>query len=627
MKRQFFLYLSLIAAAASAAGVSSDRLYDTTNIRHISFSHSAELVAGIASEEGSRSKFVLFERKNGKLNPIWKINSSESQHIVSYEWLPSGDVLLNYDVRIPAEPMTTRLCEHILTCNEVGTPTADRFSKAFSILRIAEHRATIPQMYDSLVKEAWGDSDHVLVSVKTEDGTCLMVRNLRSSHGDVCISKPLKNWIMQHYFAVSETEVYVLGLDEQGARVESQLDLPSGKWFAVPADALREKFKQMTNSHEPSAEILSKVNKLGLGEGKYVRTPTDGRIVGYCGPAPHPSFTSFDPGLDRLQILLEERYPGYRLKVSQVTDDLQHAFIEVWKDGVPVRGIFYDAPSSFTEYAEISPKVNDSDLGPVHYERGWVSGPVAVTMPPAGVPLIGAIVVPFTSEAEREEEPIHFYYANYQIFAKSGIAVAQILLPIADLNGAMAAGAKWRERAIVDVSIVIDHVHNDLLHGGPICLYGYNEDASLALEFGKLSGVGCVIAEAPLLDDGTLPNNKRLVKDFMLNSWPKFTRKSAIPAIFGDDKQDAPLIDSASWVLGLPKHIMLAFNRNDKTDDFYADYAATFRDALREPGRQVNFYAPQPVGWAAEPKYAVDLSDNMAKFAASYFNSANASSR
>jgi hypothetical protein len=304
---------------------------------------------------------------------------------------------------------------------------------------------------------------------------------------------------------------------------------------------------------------------------------------------------------------LATHYPTARVSLSGLNDSLTRGQITVWNADLPPTTFFLEPDGSLSQYGPATPRIKSDQLGRTHMEPVWAPGDaVAVTMPPQGVAVIGAVVVPVPAADSALEDPLHVYRADVQAFAQQGIAVVQLLASIPDSFASNADGAAWRAAFNAHLHEVVDHASSGLLHGEPVCLYGERMAGELALGASDLSHAGCIVAvdailNAPALSQARikgLPVGFAGLRFRYVGPTEQMLQQE-FPAVFGNEQNQ--LLNSIDWVPGLPHRLMLAYDVDrfsDATRSYTAgDFAggsAAFRAAAHKAGAQVLFYAPDP---------------------------------
>jgi hypothetical protein len=293
--------------------------------------------------------------------------------------------------------------------------------------------------------------------------------------------------------------------------------------------------------------------------------------------------------------------------------------LTVWAPDHPQRYLFL-SDTGLHEYAPLAVKIDISRLGRTHIERHWLDGvPVSVTLPPAGVPVIGAVVEPVAAQRYGAEDAFANYDGQAEVMALRGIAFARVLATLPDAFPDPAAGGAWRQALRSTLETVLSHVSGELLKGKDACLYGSGTAAELSLALGALPHVGCVIAiDAQLAGDVNRTTHVLTDTQGTMNYAASAAQLHRdVPAVFGSAQTNS-LVDAMSWVPALPSHVMLAFETADQLDAEHAAESSAFRSAAQRAGKQVAYYAKQTLGATPDADLA-NVVDAAASYATQYF--------
>lgn len=601
----------LLAGVANAAGTSAQtiptfRLLHPSDVEDVSLSPSGARVAGLTVNPGGNGVVVLAWR-NGNLTPVLASFLGNGRSFTNYRWISDDFLLLEY--------------------------SDYRNNSSQSVLVDIPHRAL--HYLNSLarvVKVPWGDAGHALLSSSGSDCasttavTCLLTLELA---GGVtrAISAGLPLLPLQ-FLAVSPAEIYASGRDRSGRQLDYELNTVDHAWRPVPVGTV-ERQRQLHAADEqrpapPTPDMLAEAARAGIHLSTPVYAQPSGHIVALLGHAPEPALVAIDSSLDGIEGLMKEQLAGERASLSGVNDDATHGLLTVWGPDHPSRYLFF-TDSGLHEYAPLAVRLDISKLGRTHFERDWVSGvPVAVTLPPDGVSVVGAVVVPFTSDRSLGEDPLESYQGQLQALALHGIAAVQVLATLPDSFPDAAAGAVWRQALRDTLESVLGHVSSELLHGRDACLYGANTNGELALAMGALPHVGCVIAIDPQLA-GDVNRTTKVYDGGMqvLNYTPgEEVLHRDVPAVFGS-AQTNDLVNATAWAPTLPSHVMLAYDMADEILAAQAGDAASFRAAVKHAGKQLDYYARETTAQTPEAAMA-GVVDAVVSFATRYFGASAA---
>jgi hypothetical protein len=348
--------------------------------------------------------------------------------------------------------------------------------------------------------------------------------------------------------------------------------------------------------------MLQAAAHVGIHHPTFVFTEPSHQLVGVIGQAPEPAFVALDRRLEGLQSVLASHYPDARVSVSGLDDSLTRGQVTVWGTDLPPTTLFLRSARAVVRYAPGTPHIQADRLGRTHMEPVWAPGDaVAVTLPPAGVALVGAVVTPVLAPASALQDPLHDYRPQVQAFAQQGIAVVQVLSAIPDRFASDAEGAAWRAALDQHLQQAVDHASSELAHGRPVCLYGEDLGGELALSAGELSNVGCSVALDPILNASQLSKVQvsGLPANFVFRLLGPTTQMldRDFPAAFGNAQ--GQLDDSRSWAPRLPGNVMLAYDVQRYADASrsyapgeFAWGSAAFRKAVRRAGKHLDYYIP-----------------------------------
>lgn len=577
--------LLLAVATARAQPVATGRLLQPSDLAQVSSSPSGSRIAGLENDHGS--VFLLVSQWQGdQLRPaVSTYFLRRYRSIIDYRWLTDDYLLVHVEDLVAGWQIPV----------VVGIPDNT-------------WRPLPP--FTQLIKYPWGDEDHALLQENSRDceaarelSFCLFSLNV-NHWGGALISAPLQ-LLPVEFLPLSPAEIYASGEDLHGQHKEYRLDGSQQRWRRVADGTLAQHRASLAKTQEPPASMMAAAAHVGIRHPTFVLTAPSGRLVGIIGHAPEPAFVPLDPKLEGLQTWLASHYPTARVSVSGLNDSLTHGQVTVWDSDLPPTTFLLGPDGTLMQYGPGSPHIQSDQLGRTHMEPVWAPGDaVAVTMPPEGVAVIGAVVMPVLASDSVIEDPIYAYRADVQAFAQQGIAVVQLLASIPDSFASNADGAAWRAALRAHLQEVVDHASAELLHGGPVCLYGERLAGELALAAGGVSHVGCIAAVDAILNAPQLsqPRIEGLPVGFagLAYRWVGPTEqmlRQEFPAVFGNER--GQLVDSVSWVSALPRRLMLAYDVERYADatrgytggDFAAGSAA-FRAAARKAGTQVMFYKP-----------------------------------
>lgn len=589
------------AQSGPAPSIPTFRLLHPSGVQDVGLSPKGTWIAALTPSPDGIGVIVL-GWKNGSVVPMLANRLGNSRSFTDYRWLTDDFLLLRY---------------------------ADyRHGGDQSVLVDVPHRAVHslnPLM--QVVRAPWGDNDHALVSSTGQDCRttgavrCLLSLKL-SGGGTERISDGLGVQPLE-FVALSPNEIYARGRDSAGMEHEFQLLPTTRGWKNVPDGTFEQQgqilARQDQHQTPPNDAELNAAARAGVHHAERIVTPS-GRVVALVGSAPERSMVAIDPRLDGIEALLQGPLAGERVAMTGFNDDLTRGLVRVWDTDHPPRFLFL-TESGLKEYAPLAVQLDTAKLGRTHIERDWVPGvAVSVTLPPEGVSLAGAVVMPFTAAQSAGEEPLHVYRGDVQVLATRGIAVVRLLASLPAAFPDNAAGAAWRAALKSTMQSVVTQVSQHLLPGHDVCLYGQGTDGELALALGGLQHVGCVIAVNPLLDpNGALRTQIYNGQPTLSLSLGEQGLRRDVPAAFGGS--DDALLDPTSWAATQPAHVMLAFNRSATIGSSLAADSDAFRSAASRAGKQVSFYAPDVVAQSPDADN-VSLMDAVAGYATRFFAAA-----
>jgi hypothetical protein len=436
------------------------------------------------------------------------------------------------------------------------------------------------------------------------------------------------------FLAVSPAEIYVsgrkiLGRNALGQHEEYRLGAYQ-RWQPAANGTLAQRRASLQQAREPPASMMATAVHAGINHPTFVLTPGR-RVVAVIGRAPEPAFVALDPKLQALQAWLANNYPLARVSISGLNETLTQGQVTVSGADLPPTTFFLGPGDELTRDEAANPRAPSSLFGQTHLERGWAAGAaVAVTLPPAGVALRGAVVTAVPASPKVLEDPLDTYHADVQAFAQQGIAVVRLLAPIPDAFASVADGSAWRMALDAQLQQVVDRASSGLLQGKPVCLYGEGLSGELALAGGGLSHVGCIAAVNAVLNAAQL--SKLLLEGvprgyaglaFRLVGPTQQMLDRDFPAAFGNPQNQ--LSNSVSWVPGLPDNLMLGYDtarhadaaRGYSSGDFTAGSGA-FRSAARSAGKHVDFYEPEPRFYTLTQRQA-RMIDAVTRYVSDYY--------
>ena len=570
-------------AGASAPPVPTASLVQPSDLFEVTSSPSGARVAGLR-RNGDQVYLLVSQWQGGQLRPVISTYYLPRYHSVeAYRWLSDNYLLLQV--------------EDLLSGWQIPV-----------LAGIADNIWRPLPVFSELVEYPWSNPDQALlqdsgsVCRDTEMSFCLFSLNLNHWGGDL-VSAPLR-LLPVAFLAVSPGEIYASGQDLQGRHQEYRLGGNQG-WQHIADGTVAQRRASLAQTQQPSAAMMQAAAHVGIHHPRFVLTAGAHRLVGILGRAPEPAFVALDARLEGLQAFLASHYPSARVSISGLDDALTRGQVTVWDTDLPPTPYFLQPDGSVGRFAPAMPKIGSDRLGQTHMEPVWAPGAsVAVTMPPDGVALVGAVVTPVLAAASALEDPLHEYRAQLQALAQQGIAVVQLLAPIPDSFTSDSAGAAWRAAFEAQLSEVVASVGSQLLHGGLVCLYGEGLAGELALAASGLAQVGCTVAVNPILNASRfskttvmgLPVGRGGLVFRLVGPTVQMLNRD-FPAAFGNPLDQ--LNDAVGWVPGLPDNLLLAYDTDryvDSTRGYSAgDFAAAsaaFRAAARRAGKHVQYYGP-----------------------------------
>ncbi len=575
--------LLLAAAAAPAQTVSTDRLLQPADLFQVSSSPSGARIAGLR-DDGGQIVLLVSTWQGNRLQSTGSTGFLRKYHsIAGYRWLTDDYLLLQVEDLVSGWQIP-------------------------AVVGIRDHTWRSLPAFSQLLQYPWGDRDHALLQESSQDcraadgmSFCLFSLNVNHWGGEL-ISAPLR-LVPVEFLAVSPAEIYASGRDLQGRHQEYRMDGPQ-RWRAVTDGTVAQRRTSMAGTQQPPASMMAAAAHVGISHPTFVLTAPGGRLVGVIGHAPEQPFVALDPRLEGLQNWLAAQYPTARVSISGLNDSLTRGQVTVWNAELPPTTFLLEPDGTLARFDPATPRIRTDELGRTHMEPVWAPGDaVAVTMPPKGVAVIGAVVVPVLAADSELQDPLYAYHADVQAFAQQGIAVVQLLASLPDSFASNAEGAAWHAAFNAHLQEAVDRASSELVHGGPVCLYGQRLAGELALAAGG-SHVGCIAAvnailNAPKLSQSRIEGLPAGVADLVFR-WVGPTEQMLhreFPAVFGDER--GGLIDSTRWIPRLPHRLMLGYDSlqyADATRGYtVGDFAAgsvSFRADARRAGTQVTFYAP-----------------------------------
>ncbi|HEX4025333.1 MAG TPA: hypothetical protein VHX52_11630 [Steroidobacteraceae bacterium] len=576
--------LLLAAATARAQAVPTARLLQPSDLFQVSSSPSGSRLAGLTNDHGW-VLLLVSQWQGDQLRPaVSTYYLRKYRSIIDYRWLTDDYLLVHVEDVVAGWQMPV----------VVGIPDNT-------------WRSLPP--FTQLIKYPWGDQYHALLQESSRDceaarqlSFCLFSLNV-NHWGGALISGPLQ-LLPVEFLAVSPGQIYASGGDIHGQHEEYHLDALQ-RWDRVPDGTVAQRRASLAKPQEPPASMMATAAHVGISHPTFVLTAPSGRLVGIIGHAPERAFVPLDPKLEGVGTWLASHYPTARVSISGLNDSLTRGQVTVWDADLPPTTFFLGPDGTLIQYRQASPRIESAQLGRTHMEPVWAPGDaVAVTMPPEGIALMGAVVMPVLTADSAVEDPLYAYRADVQAFAQQGIAVVQLLASIPDSFASNADGAAWRAAFSAHLHEVVDHASSELLHGEPVCLYGERLAGELALAAGDPGHVGCIAAVDAILNSSQFsrPQIEGLPVGFagLQYRWVGPTQQmlsQEFPAVFGNERDQ--LVNSVSWVPRLPRRLMLGYDsaryadatRGYTAGDFAAG-SASFRAAARKAGTQVIFYRP-----------------------------------
>lgn len=604
-----WLLAATATATAHAQPIPTTSLVQPADLFQVSASPSGALVAGLRSDHGQIFLWVS-QWQGGQLRPVVSTYYLRRFHSIDgYRWLDDDHLLLQ------VEDLVSGLQEPVLagTSHNIWRP--------------------LP-IFSELLRYPWGSSNQALLEESGPDCRaremqfCLFSLNVDHWGGER-ISDPLR-LLPVDFLPVSPAEIYASGRSVQGRHEEYRLD--GDRWHRVADGTVAAERARLAKAQQPPASVMQAAARVGIHHPTFVLTAPGHLLVGVIGRAPEPAFVALDPRLEGLQAFLRGHYPHARVSITGLDDSLTHGQVTVWDSDLPPTTYFLQADGTLVNYAPANPRLPADRLGQTHMEPLWAPGSsVAVTLPPRGVPTLGAVVTPVLAGAGELQGPLHRYRPQVQALAQQGIAVVQLLSPIPASFASNSAGAIWHAAFDARLRQVVDGASSKLLHGAPVCLYGEGLAGELTLASGALAHVGCTVAVNPILNARYLSNVQvtgvrvGAALAFRLLGPTTEMLEQNFPAAFGNSHDQ--LNDSTSWASGLPHRLMLGYDQDrqvNATRGFsvgeFADGAGAFRAAARRAGKQVDFYAPDP-RFATFLQREARMTDAVARYVYGYYAS------
>lgn len=463
-------------------------------------------------------------------------------------------------------------------------------------------------VFTELLQYPWGDPQHALLQESShacrtrEMSFCLFSLNV-GHWGGQQISAPLSLLPVQ-FLVTSPAEIYVRGRNYSNRYEEARLDSRQ-RWEKVPEGTFARQSASLKESQQLPAATIAAAAQAGIDHPMLVRSYPSGRVVGIMGHAPQRAFVPLDARLDGLQQWLVAHYPSARVAISGLNDELSRGEVLVWGTNLPPTPFLMNAEGSLAQLQGSSPRIASDALARTSMQPAWVPGAaVAVSTPPRGVPLIGAVVIPVLAPADELQDPLYNYRPEVQAFAQQGVAVVQLLASIPDTFATAAEGAAWRSTFAAQLQAVAGHASQELLHGRPVCLYGERLAGELALVAATRDHIGCIAVVNAVLNPSELAQSAvtglpvgyaRLVFRY-IGPTPQMLQQE-FPAAFANDEKG--FADPVRWIPRLPDHLMLGYEEDAFADPVrgysageFAAGSGAFRAAARKAGKSVLFYAP-----------------------------------
>jgi hypothetical protein len=589
--------------------IPASSLVQPADLAQVSASPSGSLIAGLQSDHGQ--VFLLVSRwQDARLRPV--VSTYYLRHfqsIESYRWLTDNYLLLQV--------------EDLLSGWQIPV-----------LAGISDNTWRQLPVFTQLLRYPWGSAGQALLQESGRDcraremSFCVFSLNINHWGGEL-LSAPLR-LLPVDILAVAPGEIYASGRTVQGRHAEYQL---GGErfWHRVADGTFAAQQAALILARQPPAAMMQAAARVGIHHPTFVLTVPGHRLVGVIGRAPEPAFVALDPRLEGLHTFLASHYPDARVSIGGLDDALTHGQVTVWDSDLPPTTYFLEPNGTLANYRPANPHIPTDRLGQMHLEPIWSPGSsVAVTMPPRGTTLLGAVVTAVLAADSDLADPLHEYRPQAQALAQRGVAVVQLLAPIPASFPSNAAGAAWHEALVARLRQVVDNASSRLLHGAPVCLYGEGLAGEIALSSGALAHVGCSVAVNPILNARYLsnvhvtglpvrysglafrllgPSSQMLNRDF--------------PAAFGNAQNQ--LNDAVSWVPGLPDQLMLGYDQDRYVDaargysvgDFAAG-AGPFRRAARRAGKQLEFYMPD-VRFASFMQREAQMIDAVSRYVHDYY--------
>lgn len=563
--------------------IPASALAQPADLEQVSASPSGSLIAGLQTDHG-KVLLLVSQWQGGQLRPVVSTYYlGRFQSIDGYRWLTDDYLLLQVEDQLSGLQIPV-------------------------LAGISDNTWRRLPVFSHLLRYPWGNANQALLQESGPDcraremSFCVFSLNINHWGGEL-LSGPLR-LLPADFLPVAPGDIYASGRTIPGRHAEYQLGA-NGFWHGVPDGTFAAQRAALIRAQQPPAAMMETAARVGIHHPTLVVTAPGHRLVGVIGRAPEPAFVALDSRLEPLQTFLASHYPTARVSIGGLDDALTHGQVTVWNTDLPPTTYFLEPDGTLANYRQANPHIQSDRLGRTHLEPVWLAGSsVAVTMPPRGTPLLGAVVTAVLAADSELEDPLHEYRPQVQALAQRGIAVVQLLAPIPASFASNAAGAAWHDALVARLRQVVDRASSQLLHGAPVCLYGEGLAGELSLSSGALAHVGCAVAVNPILNARYLSNiNVTGIPlgyaglAFRLLGPTSGMLDRDFPAAFGNAQNQ--LNDSVSWLPGLPDRLMLAYDQDRYVDatrgysvgDFAAG-AGAFRSAARRSGKHLLFYMP-----------------------------------
>ncbi|MGH8144484.1 MAG: hypothetical protein ACREU2_18465 [Steroidobacteraceae bacterium] len=581
--------LAGLTLAATAAPLPLDLLERPSGVADVTLSPSGSRLAVLYKGRESDGDLAVFEPRGGTLVELMSTRLPSPQSVATYTWLSDDYLALYYE-------------------------SPDQDFNQFAIADLSKRAINIQEPLTQIAKAPWGDADHILLSATGQDcrsrvvARCLVTLALRGGLRNR-ISDPL-SLLGINFLAVSPTEIYASGRDSHGTQHDFVLNTGTRAWKEVEAGTVQRRRAALRRAAaQLPDDVLQREASAGMQGAVPVWTEPDHHLVGLMGHAPQRAFLALDPRLSGLQQLLEQKFPDDRVEITRLNPTLTRGMVRIWGPDQPPQYLLFNDAGGLSEYGQLAARVSPTMLGKTIIERDWAEGmPVAMTLPPEGVPLVGAVVEPLVAPAAAGEDPLDGYDGTRQAFAQMGIAVVRALTVMPAAFPSNAAGGEWRQMQADRFQHVVEHA-SDLVRGKPVCLLGAGTNGALALEWSGLPHVGCVAARGVRLDNQAFgqrvqmlePSNRLAgvhISRSGVTGTPaiasvSFSISSAqlhreVPGLFGVPGSEH-LADPAQWVATLPPKVMLAYDMKSRIEMEFAGESDRFRSAIRKAGKDLTF--------------------------------------